>query len=88
MRRSPPRSRCSVRAEHLLLAGQALALHGVLIVDRKLGEELPAALQRSIRPRDGTLTFRDELHELHGLTGTRGVSFNSWIITPGLFEHV
>lgn len=56
-------------AVHLLLTGQALTFHGVLVIDGKLGEELPAALQRSIRPRDGTLTFRDELHELHGLMG-------------------
>lgn len=57
-------------AGHLLLAGQALTPHGVLVVDRKLDEELPAALQRSIRPRDGTLAFGDELHVAHGLMGT------------------
>lgn len=63
--------------EHLLLTGQALTLHGVLIVDRKLDEELPAALQRSIRPRDRTLAFRDELHVPHGLMGTRPARFNA-----------
>lgn len=58
---------------YLLLTGQALTLHGVLIVDRELTEELPASLQCSICPRDRTLTLWDELHVLHGLRGTRGI---------------
>lgn len=58
---------------YLLLTGQALTLHGVLIVDRKLPKELPASLQRSVCPCDRTLTLRYELHVLHGLRGTRGI---------------
>lgn len=38
------------RLLHLLLAGQALALHGVLIVDRELAEELPATLPGTLCP--------------------------------------
>lgn len=52
---------------YLLLTGQTLTFHGVLVIDRELGEELPASLQCSFRPRDWTLTLRDELHVLHGL---------------------
>lgn len=51
----------------LFLTGQALALHGVLVVDWKLAEELPAAPQGSRSPRDRTLGLRDEFHVLHGL---------------------
>lgn len=61
------------RVLYLLFTGQALTLHGVLIVDGELAEELPATLQCSVCPRHRTLTLRDELHVLHGLRGMRGV---------------
>lgn len=54
-------------AQYLFLTGQTLALHGVLVVDWQLAKEMPATLQRSNRPRHGTLRLRDELHVLHGL---------------------
>lgn len=57
---------------YLLFGGEALTLHGVLIVGRELTEELPVPIQRSVCPRDGTKTLRDELHVLHGLKRIRG----------------
>lgn len=52
---------------YLFLTAQTLTLHGVLIVDWKLAEQLPAALQGPGGPWDGPLALWQELHVLHGL---------------------
>lgn len=84
---------------YLLLTGEALTLHGVLIVDRELVQELPAPLQGAAGPRDRTPALWEELHVLHRLRGVLmntfdfllktvfKVSNNVWKHKPRLFFY-